>query len=450
MSQQFREEKPYKSRSNMIKPAFLITKILQDTEDNVVKAFAERLNLNPEKNRGKILTTLIKAHKRLTKAGNLDPSKPFPSGEVIQSAVELSMISNMLDVAVQIAGPLEEAVDKMKQELEEPRPGTDAERMSLRAMTRGAYDIQKLRIEMGNRICAAYRVKLGIAPSESEDQEDNKEAKKILDILRASYDKLTDGVKRELPAIKNFVGDEIISTYTELCLISEYLELEKSEKKHFDRLGDILKGFPIYNEFLANQIGCGVAMSAVIISEINIHLAKYVSSIWAYLGLAGPGQSRKAEDLKDIYYLDKEGNPCCRRGIGYNSWAKTKMVGVMSGCLLKSGLSWEVCSEDVFNNTQEAFRERRKKTIDGVVVPDVPCIARCKSKWAEIYLLARYRKQIAPAWEGRSPAWINRHALRYMVKMFCLDLYKAWRPLEGLITHAPWAEAKAGLIHKAA
>jgi hypothetical protein len=34
----------------------------------------------------------------------------------------------------------------------------------LRTMTRSAYDLQKLRIEMGNRLCAAFKSKLGAEP----------------------------------------------------------------------------------------------------------------------------------------------------------------------------------------------------------------------------------------------------------------------------------------------
>lgn len=37
-----------------------------------------------------------------------------------------------------------------------------AQRDVLSTMVRGAYAIQKLRIQTGNRLCAAFRVRLGI------------------------------------------------------------------------------------------------------------------------------------------------------------------------------------------------------------------------------------------------------------------------------------------------
>jgi hypothetical protein len=46
----------------------------------------------------------------------------------------------------------------------------------------------------------------------------------------------------------------------------------------------------------------------------------------------------------------------------------------------------------------------------------------------------------------------HRHnmAIRYMIKIFLIDLYKNWRALEGLPVAPSYAEAKLGKIHKKA
>ncbi len=103
-----------------------------------------------------------------------------------------------------------------------------ANQHDLRVMVRGAYDLQKLRIQMGNRIVGNFKAKLGQAPGESEDASLDAEGKKILNDLRAHYRKITDGVKT-YPRQKSFKGDEVISSYTELCLIGQYVDLESSE-----------------------------------------------------------------------------------------------------------------------------------------------------------------------------------------------------------------------------
>src|SRR5262245_3869127 len=113
----------------------------------------------------------------------------------------------------------------------------------LRTMVRGAYDIQKLRISIGNRIVGNFKVKLGLEPSTAEDEMDA-EGKKILADLRADYRKLTDGVK-VFPREAAFVNDGVISSYSELCLVAQYVELEKSEEQHFRRLGNVIAHYPI-------------------------------------------------------------------------------------------------------------------------------------------------------------------------------------------------------------
>jgi len=43
---------------------------------------------------------------------------------------------------------------------------------NLKTMVRGVYDMQKMRIQMGNRIVGNFKAKLGQAPSEKEDELD--------------------------------------------------------------------------------------------------------------------------------------------------------------------------------------------------------------------------------------------------------------------------------------
>jgi hypothetical protein len=278
-------------------------------------------------------------------------------------------------------------------------------------MVRGTYDLQKLRIEMGNRLCAAFRVRLGIAPGESEASEDNEDAAAVLDQLRAEFKKITDGIKKELPPMSKFTPGPIISSYTELCLVAEYLELEANEAKHFRRLGGILEEFPIYVQFLRGVKGCGPAMAGVILSEFDITKAKYPSSLWQYAGLGvekdGRGTSKRKEHLVTIAYTDKDGKPAERVGIRHNNWLKTKLLGVLAGSFLRSGSPYRACYDNYKHRLESSTGD----------------------------------------WSERSKLNRHRAALRYMVKMFLVDLYKAWRPLEGLTVHPSYQEAKLGHTH---
>ena len=69
----------------------------------------------------------------------------------------------------------------------------------LRTMVRSAYDLQKLRIEMGNRLVAQFKSKLGGQPSKKESDTIDEEGQDLLNELKAHFRKLTEGVAKELP-----------------------------------------------------------------------------------------------------------------------------------------------------------------------------------------------------------------------------------------------------------
>lgn len=268
----------------------------------------------------------------------------------------------------------------------------------VKTLTRGGYDIQKLRIMMGNRLVGNFKAKLGQTPSEKEDVMDKK-GQELLKSLRLSYRKITDGVTRgKLPTAKKFKGDELISSYTELCLVDRYMALEVDEAMHFKMIGFTLKDYPIYTEFLEKVKGCGPAMAGVIISEIDITKSKYASSLWAYCGLDvagdGKGRSRRKEHLRLIEYQDKDDKPATRNGITFNPFLKTKLMGVLASSFLRAG--------------------------------------KDDNKYAQIYYDYKNRLETNPRHQDKSKGHRHNMALRYMVKRFLVDLYEAWRPLEGL------------------
>ena len=284
----------------------------------------------------------------------------------------------------------------------------------IKIMVRGAYDIQKLRIMMGNRIVANFKAKLGQKPGMSEEELEEAE-KTILASLRASYRKITDGVTT-LPRQASFKGDEVISSYTELVLVDQYLSLEQQEDKQFSRLKNVLKDFPIYNEFLEVIYGVGPAMAGVIVSEINIHAAQYPSSLWKYAGLDvagdGKGRSRKKEHLEESEYINKDGETATKMGITFNPFLKTKLVGVLGSSFIKQSPT--------------------------------------KCQYRKIYDDYKHRLENMPAHADKTKGHRHNMAVRYAVKRFLADLYVAWRTLEGLPVATEYSEGKLGIIHRAA
>lgn len=281
---------------------------------------------------------------------------------------------------------------------------------TIRNLVSGAYDIQKLRIQAGNRVVANFKAKLGQQPGQKEEEIDD-EGQKILALIRLSYDRITDGVK-SFPRQSSFKGDELISSYTELCLIAQYIALDKQEAQHFRRMANVLETVPIYRDYLANIAGCGPAMSGVLISEIDIAKAKYPSSLWAYAGLDvagdGRGRGRFKDHLTTYRYTNKSGEPAERQGITFNPFLKTKLF-VLATCFIK--------------------------------IKDSP--------YRAIYDGYKHRLENHPAHIEKSKGHRHSMAMRYMVKRFLADLHVAWRTMEGLPVATEYSEGKLGYKHAA-
>jgi len=313
----------------------------------------------------------------------------------------------------------------------------DTARQEIRAMVRGGYAIQKLRIQAGNRIVANFKVKLGQEPGKSEEILDT-EGKKILKDIRASYKKITDGVK-SFPRIATFKGDGVISSYTELCLTAQYESLATMEKEQFTRLAKIVGEFAIWNTFLHEVKGVGPAMAGVLLSEIDISVAKYPSSLWAYAGLDvagdGRGRSKKKEHLVEVEYKNAKGEMDTRMSITFNPFLKTKLMGVLAGSFIKTSRYYTAGQILQMDETNKS--ERKKVKPEG----------SCKSPYTEIYYEYKHRLECDPKHDEKSKGHRDTMAKRYMIKMFLVDLHMNWRGIEGYPVTAPYSEGKLGIVH---
>lgn len=310
----------------------------------------------------------------------------------------------------------------------------------LRLMVRGAYDLQHLRIQTGLRLCANFRSKLqkpGPEPVEGEYDTPtglSEEAESILDTLRASYKRLTDGVARNrtLPAAKGFEGDEIISSHTELTLVDQYIRIETQEQVQFRQMVSILDTIPIYSDYLKMVTGIGPAMAGVIISYLDPHKARHISSFWKYAGLdVGPdgmGRSRRAEHLVERVYINKDGEEATRLGLTYSPFLKTKLMGVVGPSFLRSRSPWRV-EYDNYKHRIESDPKREKVT---------------SAEWKKRFR-AEAERDMAAMTHLWTPGRIHTASTRYMVKMFLADLWVTWRKLEGLTVTEPYAVAILGM-----
>jgi hypothetical protein len=282
---------------------------------------------------------------------------------------------------------------------------------SLRALVRSFYDMQKLRIMAGNRLVANVRVRLGQEPGTLTEDMDQ-EAKDLLDRLAATYRRITDGLSRlDSRAIVKALAtaDGVIADVFEFELTRYYLTMLRDEEELGRSIARLVAEFRIWKEFLEDVRGCGPITSAVVISELDPHKARHISSFWKYAGLdvsEGKGRSRKAEHLVDVEYTTSDGEQATRKSITFNPFLKTKLVGVLASSFLRSA-----------------------------------------SPYREYYDNYKTRLENRPDLAEESKGHRHNMAMRYMVKMFLKDLWLAWRVIEGLPVEPDYAEAKLGIRH---
>ena len=319
-----------------------------------------------------------------------------------------------------------------------------SKRETIRTYVRSAYDLQKIRIQMGNRLVALLKQRLGQYPGLTEDDLKD-EAKTTLRLARQSYKRLADAmaqgkittrnievldgetdegaqvetVEITTKRLKAFKGEDLLLTsMSEFCLMHQYLDIERAEAEHFKMMKVILKDYPIFVNFLEGVKGVGPAMAGVIISEIDIHQANTPASMWKYAGLdvvivvdkegatTTQGRGKYKAHLVQREYTNAKGEQAMRDSITFNPWLKTKLLGVLAGSFLKS-----------------------------------------KSPYAQMYYDYKGRLENHPAHKDKTAIHRHRMALRYMVKRFLVDLYKEWRSIEGLTIVEEYAVRKLGLVH---
>ena len=110
------------------------------------------------------------------------------------------------------------------------------------------------------------------------------------------------------------------------------------------------------------------------------------------------------DDGDKVLAVDKDGKPLLKNGITYNPKLKTKLMGVLTGCLLKAK----------------------------------------DPTYSKIYYDLRMRYDNSPYYKDTSDAHKNMMAQRYMVKEFLRAMWITWRRLEGLEVDEPYEVAKLG------
>lgn len=384
----------------------------------------------------------------------------------------------------------------------------DPQKRKIRILTNGIYDIQALRVATGNRLVSALRPEFGLEIPKvdeellnSDDDELRAEAMKQLDEAKKKLDSATAAILKEYKNITEYFATEFggkgnierciekmgpelayIKSDLDYNIVRTYKILVEAEQNQLKVLEQEVKKHPMWDRFFADVKGCGTQMAAVCISYFDPHKARHPSSFWKYAGVdvTPDGHGRTKSDTVTQEYIGDDGKKHTREGLGYNPFVKAKLVGVLSTCFLRAGegSKYNKCYYDYRHRLESRedmqvspracrspetgfVQEVRVKKGDMVAEGDVVAVVSTATK--QYAVKAKYngkvdklnlhegdrvrRKQSVVTLEVallNSPR-IHRMALRYCVKMFLLDMWVAWRELEGYdVSDGDYATAKLG------
>ena len=255
-------------------------------------------------------------------------------------------------------------------------------------------------------------------------------------LLVRARDDMQDGRKRFDNRLGLKADGTLQDTKDENKLLSpeDYLFFEElrttfsdGEKKTDKELLKELRKIPVYNEFLLNVKGVGTAIAGWIISEYDIEIATTVSKMWQFTGL-NPGfvyGKKRVEKGKIFSYVTTDtlvrGDKLTSGFVSpFNKKLRTVMCGILADGFIKCKSSYAL---DYY----------------------YPYKARLEQKDS---LVMHCGKEVS--WKDVTKGHRDRAAKRYMIKMFLLDLYVAWRNIEGLSVRVPYAEEFLGKKHEVA
>lgn len=319
----------------------------------------------------------------------------------------------------------------------------DIQKEKIRNLVSGIYDIQKVRIAIGNRVVQSFNIQMGQKPSESQEEME-KEAQSMIKTLRSEYKRITDayidksyikkvkigdnteektvtlaknaGIEKVIKTINadEDMGIQYLKNKLDYELMGAYVDIIETEERMTKILHKEVEKHPMWDAFFKDVIGCGPLMSGVCLTYFDVHKARHASSFWKYAGLDTVDveledgthirEGRSMRHTEMVPYTDKDGNIKEKKSITYNPILKTKLLGVLgSGFLKQPGCKYEKIYRD--------YRNRLDNRADS---------------------------------ESLTPLRKHRMATRYMIKQFVRDMWVTWRELEGYTVTEPYEVAVLG------
>lgn len=214
----------------------------------------------------------------------------------------------------------------------------DLTKEQIRVLVSNVYDLQKLRIAVGNRIVQSFYISLGINTKKKLSDSENKakEELKGVQLFSKEFKRITDyaafknisvnGAIKELSGFKEGESPEnampkktsrskkpkgeqpvkpleFIRSGNDYRLVGSYMHLLSSEGEAVKVLDKYVVQHPMWEEFFKDIRGCGTLMAAICIAYLDPYKARHVSSFYKYCGI---DTVKDMDEYGNVLYWDKD------------------------------------------------------------------------------------------------------------------------------------------------
>lgn len=203
-----------------------------------------------------------------------------------------------------------------------------------------------------------------------------------------------------------------------------------------------LRKMPFYRDWLKDFEGVGEVGAAIILSQFDIKIADTVSKMWAFAGLC-PLPCRRCKACHNV--VEKSGGDEFYTHASYSSFRSAKQAAEEKAkpCPMKT-----MDEADTYESgkAQKPVKGEKLKYNAWLRSKLVGAVGSAQitngTRWRKLYDDYKHRK-LTQGW-GVSDGHRHAAAVRYMVKMMLLEIWKAWREYEGLPVRPSYHEEKQG------
>ena len=225
-------------------------------------------------------------------------------------------------------------------------------------------------------------------------------------------------------------SNKIINSQIEMDLVDTFIDIHNMELKAENKLAGLLSSFPMWTDCLSQVSGVGPVIGATLIAKIDIFKTNSPGSLIRFFGLTveddGKGTSKRREHNVPMEFINSKGELAYKWGTGYDPQKQSFAISKIGDSFKKRGSA---------NPYGIAYRQKKKQ----YALAERFGIKDAKSKGG----LLRDK-------EGRhvpNKGHIDKAAIRWMCKIFLIDLWLFWAAFEGVPIKASYYARYINPLH---